>query len=151
MSLTNILKSYKPLRLRVMQEGVHHGPLASTIALLSDIHSNASFFSGKKVRLLGCISDYDPISARVLIFHSTCAIEVDISLLISNLRFNIGDWVFVIGIIDQVSINMSLEHFSHSKYFRIIEGYVLRAIIFWNAGNIDVDKYEKVVKKRLKS
>ncbi|CCJ29580.1 unnamed protein product [Pneumocystis jirovecii] len=97
------------------------------------------------------ISNYDPASARILIFHSACAIEVDISLLISNLRFNIGDWVFVIGIIDQVSINMSWKDFSCSRYFRIIEGYILRAIIFWNAGNIDIDKYEKVVKKRLES
>ncbi|KAG5439049.1 hypothetical protein PCANB_002382 [Pneumocystis canis] len=126
-----------------MREDIFHGPIASTIALLSDIYSNAAFFCGKKVRLLGCISDYDPISARALIFHSTCAIEVDISLL-PNLRFDIGDWIFVIGIIEQVSINMSWKNFSHSIYLPIIKGYILKAILLWNAGNIDVDKYEKV-------
>ncbi|KAG4303802.1 hypothetical protein PORY_002800 [Pneumocystis oryctolagi] len=134
-----------------MQDDILHGPIASTIALLSDIYSNASLFCGKKVRLLGCISDYDPTSARALIFHSTCAIEVDVSLLLSNLRFDIGDWVFVIGIIEQVSINMSCKHFSHSRYLHILEGYILRAIIFWNARNIDIDRYEKVVKKRLET
>lgn len=134
-----------------MQEDVIHGPIASNIALLSDIYSNASLFCGKKVRLLGCISDYDPASSRALIFHSAYAIEVDISLLLSNLRFDVGDWVFVIGMIEQVSINVSWKKFSRSKRMRMIEGYILRAILFWNAGNIDVDKYERVVRKRLEN
>ncbi|QSL65895.1 hypothetical protein MERGE_000176 [Pneumocystis wakefieldiae] len=132
-----------------MQEDVIRGPIASNIALLSDIYSDVSLFCGKKVRLLGCVSDYDPASSRALIFHSTYAIEVDVSFLLSNLRFDIGDWVFVIGIIEQVSINMSWKRFSLSKRMCIIEGYVLKAVLFWSAGNIDVDKYERVVRKRL--
>ena len=113
--------------------------MASAIpgSLLLHLHDLPSQPHGSKVRFLGCVRDYDPVSATLTLTHppkvTPCA-EVDISVPLPTLAkgsLRNGNWVNVIG------------YMVHGE-----EGVArVDAIDIWSADGVQPSKYSRLLKQ----
>ena len=83
------------------------------------------------------VDTYDIPSSIVTLVNSGQTVQVDVSLLVDDLRFSIGEWINVIGY---------LEKDEQGKY------WLVRAIMVWNVSpGFNLLQYEDVVKSRMEA
>ncbi|KAF2871611.1 CST complex subunit Ten1 [Massariosphaeria phaeospora] len=114
------------------------GPLPSHLVLLSEL---ATCEPGQKVRFLGCIEEYITRTATLRLKHdyppssSPYVANVNIAHVLERIKrheLEVGSWINIIG---------SMER-------RKEKGIYVQAIAVWDAGNMDLDAYQKAVDKR---
>ncbi|KAH7130523.1 CST complex subunit Ten1 [Dendryphion nanum] len=114
------------------------GPVASSLVLLSDLESCKP---GTKVRFLGCVDEYVTKTATLKLKHNFpvettpkfAYVSVDHVLeTVKHDTMDIGAWLNIIGYIER------------SKTNRV---YV-QAVTIWDAGNINLEAYQKAVEAR---
>lgn len=87
-------------------------PPASTICTIQAIVANPSRYKDRKIRFLGwydpfvdfpdlSVDTYDIPSSIVTLAHSGQRVQVDVSILVDDLRFNLGEWMNVIGYLEK--------------------------------------------------
>ena len=82
------------------------------------------------------VDAYDRDTAVAKLIHGMHAVNVDISLLVDYLRFALGEWVNVIGYVEQQDG----------------EGWIVRAVMVWaTSPGFNLVQYENVVGLRMQS
>ena len=80
---------------------------------------------------------YDIPSSIVTLVHSGQRVQVDVSLLVDDLRFNLGEWINVIGYLEKDELGGS---------------WIVKAIMVWNVTpGFNLTQYEDVVKSRMEA
>ncbi|KAH7093778.1 CST complex subunit Ten1 [Paraphoma chrysanthemicola] len=114
------------------------GPVPSNLVLLSDVERCAP---GTKVRFLGCVDEYIVKSANLRVKHKHSAtgplatVNVNVDHVLERLKpheLDVGTWINVIGHVEQ----------------RKERGVYVQAVAIWDAGNVDLDAYQKAVERR---
>ena len=81
------------------------------------------------------VDSYDTETATVTLIHSTQRVKVDVSLLVDDLRFTQGEWINVIGY---------LEEYEHH--------FMVKGIMVWGVSpGFDLLAYEDSVAKRMEA
>ncbi|KAF2006042.1 hypothetical protein P154DRAFT_423333 [Amniculicola lignicola CBS 123094] len=114
-------------------------PVASQLVLLSDV---GKVEAGVKVRFLGCIEEYHVATGRLRLKHDYPSslppptfVFVDVEHVLETVKhtdLDVGAWINVIGYVER----------------RKEQGVFVQAITIWNAGNVDLDAYQKAVEAR---
>ena len=82
------------------------------------------------------VDAYDRDTAVAKLIHGMHAVNVDVSLLVDDLRFTLGEWVNVIGYVEQQDG----------------EGWIVRAVMVWaTSPGFNLVQYENVVGLRMQS
>ena len=87
-------------------------PPASTICTIQAIVKDPSRYKDRKLRFLGwydlfvdlvdfSVDTYDIHRSIVTLVHSGQRVQVDVSILVDDLRFNLGEWMNVIGYLEK--------------------------------------------------
>ncbi|KAF2653608.1 hypothetical protein K491DRAFT_717901 [Lophiostoma macrostomum CBS 122681] len=114
------------------------GPTPSTLVLLTDLQSCAP---GQKVRFLGCVDKYSITTATLRLTHNhppsspPRAAHVNIDHVLESIKrkeIDVGSWINVIGYVER----------------RKEKGIFVQAITVWDAGNVDLEAYQKAVEAR---
>ncbi|KAL6704989.1 hypothetical protein ACN47E_007392 [Coniothyrium glycines] len=114
------------------------GPVPSQLVLLGDLPHCTP---GTKVRFLGCVDEYVVKTANLRLrhdFHASGApaiANVNVEHVLERLKHDqvdVGCWLNVMGYIER----------------RSEAGIFVQAMAIWSAGNIDLEAYTNVVKKR---
>ncbi|KAH7412334.1 CST complex subunit Ten1 [Phaeosphaeria sp. MPI-PUGE-AT-0046c] len=114
------------------------GPVPSNLVLLSDL---GQCEPGMKVRFLGCVDDYVVHTATVRLKHAhptsspSVVANVNVDHVLETLKYrtlDVGTWLNVIGYVDR----------------RKEKGVFVQAVTVWDAGDVDVEGYERAVEKR---
>lgn len=89
-------------------------------------------------RFIDCSVDtYDIPSSIVTLVHSGQKVQVDVSLLVDDLRFSPGEWINVIGYLENEEPG---------------ESWIVKAIMVWNVSpGFNLSQYEDVVKSRMEA
>jgi len=128
-------------------------PLPSTLIALSDLRHTAP---GSKVRFLGCVTKYSTKHGTLHLQHSrpttlhkrpqknpnVVVAVVDITLLLDTLKTTdtqTGEWVNVVGYVN--------ERFRDGSSVEVM----VKALMVWSAGAINISEYEAVVEERKNS
>ncbi|KAF1836516.1 hypothetical protein BDW02DRAFT_566945 [Decorospora gaudefroyi] len=115
------------------------GPVPSNLVLLSDLARSAP---GTKVRFLGCVDEYIVQTATLRLKHHfpvsrpPVVANLDIEHVLDRIKHHdieVGTWLNVIGYVERR---------------QEAAGVFVQAIAVWDAGNVDLDAYEKAVEKR---
>ncbi|KAF2030204.1 hypothetical protein EK21DRAFT_100603 [Setomelanomma holmii] len=113
-------------------------PVPSRLVLVSDLEQCAP---GAKVRFLACVDEYRIKSAILRLKHNhtstgpSIVVNVDVEHVLERLKpheLDVGTWLNIIGLVDR----------------RKEKGVFVQAVAVWDAGNIDLDAYEKAVEMR---
>jgi hypothetical protein len=79
---------------------------------------------------------YDIDTAIVTLVHCSQSVQVDVSLLVEGLCFSTGEWVNVIGYLEQTQTGKSTQ-------------WVIKAVMVWIVSpGFDLIQYENTVKSR---
>ncbi|KAF2832429.1 hypothetical protein CC86DRAFT_89392 [Ophiobolus disseminans] len=114
------------------------GPVPSTLVLLSDL---ANCSSGAKVRFLGCVDEYVVQTATLRLKHDyplsspPIVANVDMEHVLERIKhheLDVGTWLNVIGNVDR----------------RGEQNVFVQAVTVWDAGNVNLDAYQRAVDKR---
>jgi hypothetical protein len=82
------------------------------------------------------VDSYDTDTAEVTLIHSTQRVTVDVSLLVEDLRFTQGEWINVIGYLE--------EEYEQSV--------MVKGIMVWGVSpGFDLLAYEDSVTKRMEA
>ncbi|KAJ4299448.1 hypothetical protein N0V90_004693 [Kalmusia sp. IMI 367209] len=115
-----------------------NGPVASSLILLGDLDKCAP---GTKVRFLGCVDEYAVKKATLRLKHNyphsdaPKIANVNIEHVLESIKrheVDVGSWLNVIGYIER----------QKDKAIHV------QAIAVWDAGNVDLEAYQKAVEKR---
>ncbi|KAJ9611400.1 hypothetical protein H2200_004584 [Cladophialophora chaetospira] len=130
-----------------MADGVSNGPMASKWVF---IHQVPSLASGTKVRLLGCIVDYDIAKGQILLEHAypkdaptVPSLWVDVSLVVENTKsttLSHGTWLNVVGYVRGNRRQTGRKSGSHLQ--KGPQAAPLQAVLIWDAGAVRVGEYE---------
>ncbi|KAF1917568.1 CST complex subunit Ten1 [Ampelomyces quisqualis] len=113
------------------------GPVPSTLYRLGDL---GQCKSGMKVRFLGCVDNYDVKGGALRLKHQYPAssplstVHVNIVHVLERLKrheLDVGTWLNVIGYVGR-----------HER------ALFVQAVAVWDAGDVDVEAYEKAVDER---
>lgn len=121
-----------------------NGPPPTTLVTFSDLHNCAV---GTKRRFLGCVTGYSTKTGEVTLQHKfqDCRDKtalVDVTLLLETLNtslMRIGEWVNVIGYVTKQESKPGRDEMNLDRFTSV------QAIIYWSAGAITVEEYEKAV------
>jgi len=81
------------------------------------------------------VDAYDVTSASVTLVHSTQRVRVDVSLLVDDLRFTLGEWIHVIGYLEEIEPVI-----------------MVKAIMVWGVTpGFDLSAYEESVTARMET
>ncbi|KAK4122419.1 hypothetical protein N657DRAFT_575775 [Parathielavia appendiculata] len=121
-----------------------YGPRPAQLCLLSSLPKKQV---GDKVRFLGCVVSYSPVSGVLTLehrlpeqAHSTRAL-VDVKLVLENLgggHTSVGEWVNVIGYITDIA---PLADGKESD--RGSPTVHTQAVLVWSTGAFDIRRYER--------
>lgn len=137
-----------------MADNKSNAPVASRWIFLSQLKDQELT---SKVRFLGCVLDYNESTGRILVEHDLCtglekcrpsraAVEMKLVLETANAScFQKGAWVNVIGYVQSKGA-LNVETSSSSADIPSIQ-----AILVWNAGAVQLDKYEDIIRGHLNS
>ena len=144
---------------------MNNGPLPTRLIFLSDLAATAP---GTKVRLLGCIENYNAKTGHLIVQHayppppSQCSrAVVDVNLLLDNMKSNdtaMGEWVNVIGYVDAQPAKIEEKgkvglKGAHGQAGKESGGAMadtrVQAVMLWSAGAIKLDEYERTVAARI--
>ncbi|KAF2133692.1 hypothetical protein P153DRAFT_419600 [Dothidotthia symphoricarpi CBS 119687] len=115
------------------------GPVPSSLVLLSDLRKCAP---GTKVRFLGCIDEYVVTTGTLRLKHNyppasqPTVANVDIEHVLERIKpheMDVGTWINIIGYVERPKEK---------------KGVFVQAIAVWDAGNVDLELYQKAVDKR---
>jgi len=83
------------------------------------------------------VDSYDVDTGVAVLTHSGKAVGVDVSLLVDGLRFTLGQWLNVIGYVEQLPTGGRGE-------------WLVRAIMVWPVSpGFNLAQYEKVMESRM--
>lgn len=136
-----------------------NGPVASKHIFINQL-SKQDY--NAKVRFLCCVVDYDDCTAQLMVEHNyprntsteshTRAI-VDVNLLLETTRVDVlqpGSWINIIGYVQYGQKAKPRRGKANEK--RIGENLPkVQAILAWNAGAVQVEKYERTLEEHLSS
>ena len=81
------------------------------------------------------VDDYNVDNAILTLVHSTHSVRVDVSLLVSDLRFGKGEWLNVIGYLENIDSQ-----------------WIIKAIMAWPVSpGFNLTHYENTVNLRMQS
>jgi len=142
-----------------MTENTSNAPVASNLIFLHQIKDQQT---NTKVRFLCCTTDYDEQTGCLTVEHryspkgtsqmGTNAI-VDVNLILETIKrplLQAGSWINIIGYVhsvpmkQQVSSSRSRSH--GDKGFTLPK---VKAILLWDAGAVQLDKYENTIEHHL--
>ncbi|KAL1592000.1 hypothetical protein SLS60_011592 [Paraconiothyrium brasiliense] len=115
-----------------------NGPVASNLVLLGELDKCAP---GTKVRFLGCVDEYVLKSATLRLKHdyppsnNPKIANVNIGHVLESIKrheVDVGSWINVIGYIERGKE----------------KGIHIQAVAVWDAGNVNLDAYQRAVEKR---
>ncbi|KAK3898579.1 CST complex subunit Ten1 [Staphylotrichum tortipilum] len=124
-----------------------HGPRPSQLCLLSDLPRKQV---GDKMRFLGCVESYSPMSGILTLEHRLpdethpALALVDVKLVLESMRSDQtrkGEWVNVIGYITEIPPLADDGGLSHGG-----PRIHAQAVLLWSAGPVDIQRYELSVK-----
>ncbi|OAP58847.1 hypothetical protein AYL99_06144 [Fonsecaea erecta] len=136
-----------------MVEGAPNAPAPSKLIF---IHEVASLPAASKVRLLGCIVQYDAVRGRILLEHAyprnaspTPRIWVDINLVLENVRppfLDPGTWINATGYIRASTPPTRKESVKglqngHDTIF-------VQAVLIWDAIAVRIEDYEDILEEQ---
>ncbi|KAF2186236.1 hypothetical protein K469DRAFT_630998 [Zopfia rhizophila CBS 207.26] len=113
-------------------------PLPSKLVLISDL---VNCKAREKVRFLGCIDEYRIPTATLILKHRypTSAppsiVHVNVEHVLESIKrceVDVGSWINVIGYVEK----------------RAEKRVFVQALVVWDAGNVDLDAYERGVDQR---
>ena len=139
-----------------MAENMTNAPVASTIVFIHQVPDQPSL---SKVRLLGCVIDYDETNGTVLAEHKPLTIAhpltiralVDVKLVLESTKpscLTRGTWVNVIGYV-QEHFKPARSHAKNSRRNAVVEIPRVQAVLMWDAGAVRLDKYEQTLIEHL--
>ncbi|KIY02494.1 uncharacterized protein Z520_00959 [Fonsecaea multimorphosa CBS 102226] len=133
-----------------MTEGAPSAPAPSKLVF---IHEVASLPPASKVRLLGCIVQYDAMKGHILLEHAyprnaspTPRIWVDINLVLENVKpavLDPGTWVNVIGYIRASTPQTGKE--SVKRLQNVLDTVFVQAVLIWDAIAVRIEDYEDIL------
>ena len=86
---------------------------------------------------MGSVDSYDIDTGVVVMTHSGKGVGVDISLLVDDLRFTMGQWLNVIGYLEEIPTRGGGE-------------WLVKAITVWPVSpGFNLTQYEKAVASRM--
>ncbi|MCJ1338938.1 hypothetical protein MMC09_004227 [Bachmanniomyces sp. S44760] len=129
-------------------------PLPTRLVLLNDL---PKLDTGTKVRLLGCVTNYNSATGILSLTHprpvsnletadpsSNIVVSVDINLLLDAVKTTdtqIGEWVNVIGYLETKVTGIAKNGAAKSRNY-------VQGIMLWSAGPIKLREYERALKGR---
>ncbi|KAK0660586.1 hypothetical protein DIS24_g3132 [Lasiodiplodia hormozganensis] len=125
---------------------------SSRLVFLSDLKRTRA---GEKVRFLGCVECYDVCTATLTLKHaypanpSTIA-HVNIEHVLESVNrddLEIGAWLNIIGTVAPPTTSAKQRSKMTQRETAADSVHVL-ATLLWNAGDIQLDAYEKAVEAR---
>ncbi|KIW61456.1 hypothetical protein PV05_01576 [Exophiala xenobiotica] len=130
-----------------MSEFATNGPAASKFVFLKDI---ASLPPNTKVRLIGCIVDYDIARGQIVLEHAypkniqpISRVLVDIDLVLETTEPSTlitGSWINVIGYTRRTRLNIRKSKAQLRQ--PVNESSSLQAVLIWTAGALKITDYE---------
>lgn len=126
------------------------------------IHQVSDQEYNTKVRFLSYVIDYDHKTGLLIVEHdyprsksskTTTKATVDINLILENTNLELlqpGSWINVIGYVRSKPTPNS-RRLSTGRKKAVAELPEIQAVLVWNAGAIQVDKYEKTMEEHLAS
>lgn len=136
-----------------MSEGATNGPVPSKFVFL---HEVASLPSATKVRLLGCVVQYDTTKGRLLLEHAYPKnahpiphIFVDTELVLESTPpslYQQGSWINIIGYVRNPDLHnrKRRDNLSNGKS----EIVSVQAILIWDAGALRTGDYEDILEEQ---
>ncbi|KAH0835179.1 hypothetical protein AYO21_10885 [Fonsecaea monophora] len=145
-----------------MTESVPSTPTPSKLVF---IHEVVSLPAASKVRLLGCVVQYDAIKGQLLLEHAyprtsspTPRIWIDVNLVLENVKpalLDPGTWINAIG---YTRASTPQNGKKSTKRSQTIQGTVfVQAVLIWDAIAVRIEDYEDIleeerrVRRRLES
>ncbi|KIW11124.1 hypothetical protein PV08_10424 [Exophiala spinifera] len=132
-----------------MNESSTNGPVASVLVFLHEI---ASLPPETKVRLLGCVVDYDMVKGQLILEHAypkhilpTPRVSVDVNLSLETVDSSVlrtGAWVNIIGYtrITGLKSRRSKAHLHQSRDRDELPA--MQAILIWPTRVLRIEDYE---------
>lgn len=142
-----------------MAENTSNAPVASKLMFLCQLKDQQA---NTKVRFLCCVTDYDEHTGCLTVEHryppdvtgqvGTSAI-VDVNLILETMKRQLlqaGSWVNVIGYVQSVSTKKIFPSSKGgSQGDRGSSLPKVKAILIWDAGVVQLDKYEETIEQHL--
>ncbi|KAL8729182.1 MAG: hypothetical protein Q9166_004921 [cf. Caloplaca sp. 2 TL-2023] len=135
-----------------------YGPPPTRLVLLSDLPSCTA---GEKVRFLGCVSDYTPLTGTLNLQHayppslaSHTRAAVDVNLLLETLNstdIEVGEWVNVMGYVQEVEEEKGMKdimRFGGVRGVGLGKFVKVQALVLWSAVGVKLWEYERAVEMR---
>ncbi|EXJ67163.1 uncharacterized protein A1O5_09810 [Cladophialophora psammophila CBS 110553] len=136
-----------------MTEGAPNGPVPSRLVF---IHEIPSLPAASKVRLLGCIVQYDAIKGQILVEHAyprsaspIPRLWVDINLVLENAKPTLlepGTWINAIGYTRSSGWQTGKK--SGKKPQDLYETVFLQAVLIWDATAVRIEDYEDILEEQ---